>query len=126
MPNFDFECPQCEVVFERRLSVSSCSDPQTCAECGSPVKKLISMPSFILKGDDWVGKNLRIESQMADRGRKAQARKDQMLREAPGMRLAPNVDGERVGSWSEAQKLAASKGKETSSYEPKIREEKKA
>lgn len=90
------------------------------------MKKLISMPSFILKGDDWVGKNLRIKSQMADRGRKAQARQDQMLREAPGMRLAPNVDGERVGSWSEAQKLAASKGKETSSYEPKIREEKKA
>jgi len=90
------------------------------------VKKLISLPNFILKGDDWVGKNLRIKSQMAERNRKASIRQEQLKREAPGVRLAPNVEGERVDSWSEAKKLAASKGKDTTSYDAKIREEKKA
>lgn len=126
MPNYDFSCPQCEVVFERRLSISGSDDPQTCDTCGSTVKKLISLPNFILKGDDWVGKNLRIKSQMAERNRKASIRQEQLKREAPGVRLAPNVEGERVDSWSEAKKLAASKGKDTTSYDAKIREEKKA
>ena len=38
--------------------------------------------------------------------------------------LAPNVDGERVESWTEAKKLAQSKGKETTSYDAHIRKEK--
>ena len=46
-----------------------------------------------------------------------------MKRDAPGMRLAPNVDGERTGTWTEAKKLAESKGKDASSYDPMIKRE---
>jgi len=42
----------------------------------------------------------------------------------PAMRLAPNVEGERVDSWSDAKKLAESKGKVTTTYDAKISEEK--
>ena len=42
-----------------------------------------------------------------------------------GGSLAPNVDGERVDSWSDAQKLAKSKGKSAESYEPLVQKEKK-
>jgi len=34
------------------------------------------------------------------------------------------VDGERTGTWAEAQKLAESKGKDTTSYAPLIAKEK--
>jgi hypothetical protein len=37
--------------------------------------------------------------------------------------LAPNVDGERTDSWSDATKLAKSKGKDTSGYEKYARKE---
>jgi len=126
MPTYEFLCQKCSNQFELRLPMSESHSPQECGLCGHPAGRIISMPSFILKGDDWVGKNLRIKSQMAERNRKASIRQDQLKREAPGVRLAPNVDGERVDSWSEAKKLAASKGKDTTSYEAKIREEKKA
>ena len=48
---------------------------------------------------------------------------DLMKRDGPGITLAPNVSGERVESWADAQKLAASKGKDTSSYESLVRKE---
>ena len=126
MPTYSYECPECG-EFEARASMSDYNLPQTCPDCGASGKRIIgqAVPSFILKGDDWVGKNLRIKGQMADRRQRLGKREDEMRREAPGMTLAPNVDGERVSSWSDAQKLAASKGKNTESYTAKIREEKK-
>jgi putative FmdB family regulatory protein len=123
MPTYEYTCEKCGEPFERFMSMSHSDDPQTCEACGGPGKKTISMPSFILKGDDWTSKNLRVAGQMAEKNKRLDQKQNERKREAPGMRLAPNVDGERVGSWSEAQKLAASKGKDTESYVPKIREE---
>lgn len=126
MPTYSYECPECG-EFEARASMSDYALPQTCPECGASGKRIIgqAVPSFILKGDDWVGKNLRIKGQMAAKNRRLDKKQDEMKRDAPGMTLAPNVNGERVSSWSDAQKLASSKGKNTESYAPMIQAEKK-
>lgn len=81
---------------------------------------------MIFKGDGWSTKNERIKAQMRKKNEKLDARQNEMRNDTNvGGRLTPNVDGERVDSWSEAQKLAKSKGKETASYEPLIQKEKK-
>ena len=105
--------------------MDECSNPQPCPECGAMARRVIGQVNFILKGDDWVGKNLKIKGQMAAKNRRLDKKQDEMKRDAPGMTLAPNVNGERVDSWSDAQKLAASKGKNTESYSPMIQAEKK-
>ena len=127
MPMYEYQCTQCEEHFERRLSISEFDQAQSCPSCGaSDAKRLISKTSFVLKGDGWAGKNNRIKSQMAAKNRRLSGKENQMKRDAPAASLAPNVDGERVASWSEAKKLAASKGKNTASYDAHIRKEKTA
>ena len=46
-----------------------------------------------------------------------------MKRDAPNVTLVPNVNGERVDSWSDAQKLAKDLGKNTESYNSLIKKE---
>lgn len=125
MPTYEYQCSTCSEVFECRLSVADSDTPQSCA-CGGPGTKLISLPSFILKGDGWVGKNLRIEGQMRKKNERLDARQNELRREAPVATLVPNVAGERTESWSEAQSLAASRGKDASTYTPMVAAEKAA
>ena len=124
MPNYGYRCSGCDSEFDRRLPLDRFDEPQIC-ECGVTASRQFSVPSFILKGDGWVGKNLRIAGQMASKNRRLDKKQDERKRDSPGLTLAPNVDGERVDSWSDAQKLAASKGKNVNSYAPKVREEQK-
>jgi len=102
-------------------------EPQNCPNCNEgPVKKLITGGTgFILRGDGWAGKNNRINNQMRQKNRRLNSKQDRMKRDAPSVTLAPNVEGQQVGSWSEASKLAASKGKNTSGYDARARQEKK-
>jgi putative FmdB family regulatory protein len=52
MPVYEYECDKCEKVFEVQQKISD--DPLTqCPICQSPVKKLMSMSSFQLKGGGW-------------------------------------------------------------------------
>lgn len=52
MPVYEYECKECEVVFEVQQRISD--KPLTsCQECGSAVTKLMSMSSFQLKGGGW-------------------------------------------------------------------------
>jgi hypothetical protein len=74
---------------------------------------------FILSGDDWAGKNIRIKNQMD----KKNQRLDSKRNDHPTITLAPNVGGERVDSWSEASKLAASQGKSTTGYDTRAKKE---
>ena len=124
MPTYTYACTECRAAFERFMSITRCDDPQYCDGCGSLGKKTLSLPNFILKGDGWAGKNIKVAGQMAAKNRILDKKQEERKRDAPGVRLAPNVDGERVDSWSDAQKLAASKGKNTESYDAKVREEK--
>ena len=123
MPTYEFTCGSCETHFERVLPMSQYDSPQTC-ECGGPGKREISVPNFILKGDDWPGKNIKISGQMAEKNRVLDKKQEARKRDAPGVVLAPNVNGERVDSWNEAKSLAESQGKNGASYDAKIREEK--
>ena len=120
MPIYEYQCPACEEVFFGMLTMCRSDEPQSCPTCNGETKRVISAPQIIFKGDDWASKNNRIAGQMRDKNRKLSSRQDARKTEAPVATLAPNVDGERVGSWSEAQKLAESKGKDGSTYAPKI------
>lgn len=128
MPTYEYKCESCSAEFERVLRMAQYNDPQACPECGtSPAKKQVSLGAgFILAGDGWDGKNHTISRQMAAKNRNLNRKQDTLKRDAPGVTLAPNVDGERVGSWAEAQKLAASKGKDASTFDSFVRKEQAA
>ncbi len=52
MPVYEYECSGCKNVFEAQQRMSEA--PLTnCPECDGPVKKLMSMSSFQLKGGGW-------------------------------------------------------------------------
>jgi hypothetical protein len=69
---------------------------------------------------------MKIKQQMREKNRRLTAKGKVKLKDAPALTLAPNVGGERVDSWSDAKKLATSKGRDTAAYDAKIREEKNA
>ena len=127
MPTYSYQCGSCGFDFDRILPISRYDEPQECPECGhSPVKKMVTRPNFILKGDGWAGKNIRIQNQMRKKNQRLAAKEHERKNDSSGgVRLAPNVDGERVETWAEATKLAESKGKDTSGYKEMARKEKK-
>lgn len=52
MPVYEYECKDCNKIFEVQQKIAD--DPLTnCPECNEPVKKLMSMSSFQLKGGGW-------------------------------------------------------------------------
>ncbi len=52
MPVYEYECKTCDKVFEVQQKMSDA--PLTeCPECQAPVKKLMSVNSFQLKGGGW-------------------------------------------------------------------------
>ena len=120
MPFYDYACLSCEEVFERMLPMSRSDEAQACPTCGKETRKVVCAPEIIFKGDDWASKNNRIAGQMRDKNKKLSTNQNQRKRDAPVATLAPNVGGERVGSWTEAQSLAGSQGKDTTSYAPKV------
>ena len=126
MATYEYKCEACEAEFQKRMPMSQSSDPQDCPDCGAtPARKLISAGAgFILKGDGWSGKDLKVNRQMAKKNQKLDAKREGKKREL-GVQLSPNVGGERTDSWSEASKLAASKGKDTSGYDKRASAEKK-
>jgi putative FmdB family regulatory protein len=53
MPIYEYECESCHRKFERFQKVSD-PNPETCDWCGQgPVRKLISLSGFILKGSGY-------------------------------------------------------------------------
>ena len=52
MLTYEYECEQCQRVFEIRQKIS---DPPltTCEACGGSVRRLLSSTPFILKGGGW-------------------------------------------------------------------------
>lgn len=123
MPFYDYHCDACGLDFEKMLSISKYDEPQSCVSCGETARKKISEVNFNLTGDDWASKNNRIAQQRAKRNAQLTVKQNERLRDQPPVQLAPNVNGERVATWSDAQKLAASKGKNAASYEPMVRKE---
>lgn len=124
MPIYAFCCEDCETHFDRQLKLADYDTPQTCPECDSEhTYRRVTLPKFNLPGDGWASKNGRVRAQMRKKNERLDAISEQMRRDAPVASLQPNVGGERVESWSDAQKLAKSQGKDTTSYEPHIKKE---
>jgi len=120
MPDYAFSCSndECGTGFFVTLPIANRNEPQECPDCGAPAdKKIAPGVGGVLRGDVWPGKNIRVKKQMAERRARVGQRENQLKMDGPQFELAPNVEGERVGSWSEAGKLAASKGKDTREYE---------
>lgn len=125
MPIYTYKCGNCDAPFELMTSISEYKPEQPCPECESGVgTRTITEVSFILKGVGWPGRANRINNQMLKRREVVGKKHDEQKREGPKMTLAPNVGGERVDSWHDASKLAASKGLDASTYEPMVRKEK--
>ena len=128
MPTYIYNCKKCQDEYTLyQIPMADHDKEQPCPECGTKNKKLFRpSTNMIFKGDGWSTKNERIKRQMRAKNKKLDARSNEMKRDTNvGGTLAPNVDGERVDSWSDAQKLAKSKGKNTDSYEPLVQKEKK-
>jgi putative FmdB family regulatory protein len=117
MPIYAFECLKCQHEFEVTLPLAEYDTPQECPQCQNETRRVLSPVNFVLKGDSWPGKALRVKGQMEAKNRRLDAKSKART---AGMTLAPNVEGERVDSWAEAKKLAASKGKDTTTYEPMV------
>jgi putative FmdB family regulatory protein len=123
LPTYAYRCDKCEDDFDRILPMSRYDEPQMCETCGETARKLVVPVSFNLSGDDWPSKNGRVSKQMRDKNTRLGAKQDARKKDGSGISLVPNVGGERVESWGEAQKLAGSKGKDTTSYDSKVRQE---
>jgi len=122
MPNYTYKCAACGADFERSVPFAQARSSQAC-DCGQQAERSLSGVSFMLKGDDWAGKNIKIRGQMDVKNRVLEAKQSEQKRHMASMQLAPNVDGERVDSWADAKKLAAERGKTTSTYDALIQRE---
>jgi len=124
MPDYAYECSdkECGTAFFRTLSITNRNAPQVCPDCEAPAEKKIA-PGVggVLRGDVWPGKNIQVKRQMAERRARVGQREHQLKMDGPQFGLAPNVEGERVDNWTEAGKLAASKGKDTTEYDKRAR-----
>ena len=52
MPVYEYECKECNKVFEIQQKMAD-QPLSNCPECQAPVKKLVSMSSFQLRGGGW-------------------------------------------------------------------------
>lgn len=73
MPVYEYECPQCEKIFEVQQKMTD--EPlSNCPECGGTVKKLISRSSFHLKGGGWYADGYSESSAKDGNGKKTPAK----------------------------------------------------
>lgn len=123
MPVYRYRCASCQAEFEKNQPIAQARQPVECA-CGSEAMRLLSEVSFLMKGDGWAGKDILVRNQMARKNAMLDTKQEEQKRYwQNAVRLAPNVDGERVDSWQDAKKLAASQGKDTTTYDPLVRKE---
>ncbi len=53
MPLYEYICHRCEKKEERLLPFSKSESEQSCEHCKNTLTKIISKPSFQLKGSGW-------------------------------------------------------------------------
>ena len=124
MPNYEYECTKCHAVFDLTLKLSQLDDEQKCPECSSmQTKRNIVTANFILVGDDWPGKSIRVNNYMYARRAKVGIKEAEQKKDAPLATLVPNVAGEETDSWADAQELASDKGKDPSTYTTMVQKE---
>ncbi len=53
MPIYEYQCPQCQAIFEEWLSISESTDKAPCPQCKTEASRIISNTAFVLKGGGW-------------------------------------------------------------------------
>lgn len=127
MATYPYECEACETNFEFEMSMKEYDSKAIypCPECGSEnTRRIFTVPYVNFPGDSWATKNNRISGQMREKNKRLAQKEREQKGDGMIPSLAPNVGGERTATWSEAAKLAKSKGKDTSGYEANARKEK--
>ena len=126
MTTYPYQCQSCSDPFEieMRMSEFHTSLRPPCPSCQSTnVKRVLTVPHLSFVGDGWPGKNNRVRNQMKKKNQRLAAKERDMKGDGVVPKLLPNVGGERTDSWSEAAKLARSKGNDASGYESLARKE---
>jgi predicted nucleic acid-binding Zn ribbon protein len=123
MPRYSYICQE-HGVQTHSFAIGQAPDNLKCSVCGLVCSRDFSNTSFHLKGDGWFGKNVILREQMALKNKRLESKENQIKKDGFLPKLVPNVNGEEVGSWDEAKKLASSKNLDTSGYDTKIQEEK--
>ncbi len=58
MPTYDYACQDCGQSIEVMHGVND-TGPGVCANCGGPMRKLLSTPAILFKGSGWAKKDAR-------------------------------------------------------------------
>jgi putative FmdB family regulatory protein len=58
MPIYDYRCTRCGHEVEVSHAIGA-SGPESCSECGGPMKKALSAPAIHFKGSGWAKKDAR-------------------------------------------------------------------
>lgn len=53
MPIYEYQCPNCQKVFEEWTHVTDMQAQEPCPDCGTPSPRVMSHTSFVLKGGGW-------------------------------------------------------------------------
>lgn len=124
MPTYTYQCDVCEIEFDAVNRITECDKKEKCPVCGKLDCAKIFTPNgnFILRGSGWPSKAMIINKQMTAKNNENKYKQQQYKSMAP--KLIPNVDGQLVDSWSDAQKVAKEKGYDASSYDGVVAKEK--
>ena len=76
MPIYEYRCEKCGGIFEELKSMSSPA-PEKCSLCGaSPVHRLVSRTSFVLKGSGWYATDYARKETGSGKDKETGGRKD--------------------------------------------------
>ena len=126
MPVYSFKCLDCDNRFDEVLTIKDRNNPVKCKSCDSGnTQRTITKVNFNLTGDNWPSKAYRIKEYGLKRREEMQKKMEGRIKDQPLASLVPNVGGEVTDSWSDAAKLASSRGKDSSSYQSMIDKESK-
>lgn len=126
MPSYDFRCSQCGNIFEEFAPMNLVEEGVPCPSCpDSRAYRVLSMPGVNFTGSGWMAKSIRMSRQKSESNRKLDALADERRADEPLPYVVPNVKGERVDTWKEAQKMAKSRGFHSDSYDPLVYKEQK-
>jgi len=62
MPTYDYQCEGCSCIIEQIHGINEQPAKTKCLVCGKILIKLISSPSFVLKGKGWADTGYSKES----------------------------------------------------------------
>lgn len=118
MPTYLYRCPKCkteEDIIHKMLE----SPDILCNKCAEKMNKCITSNSsgFILKGDGWVGKNIKNKNLMMKKRREVGSK---MVKNHDTLQISPNYKGEICKDWTEAKKLAQKDGVDTLKYDKQV------